>query len=187
MSPLSAPTRVLLVDDDPNFLMTMRAILGDFDVTACTSADEGMAALAKRPYHVVCADWQMPGIDGLEFLRRVMGNGFDVGCILITAHPVDFIERVPWVDRKMLGILQKPFKPEELLDRVRHYAGMAAMRRALSALKVVIEGQGGRGRTKLQDAFMGSPKAPPHAGEEFHEIGLLASSCCCLGFRRLVL
>ncbi len=133
--------RVLIVDDDQAFLETAAAVLDpeEFDVTTASSPAAGLVAVARGHYHVICADWRMPGIDGVEFLRMVTATGPPSGCILMTGHHEELLDQVAPSDRKYLGFLKKPCSPEHFLDRVRHYAGMAAMKRATDMLRETIE------------------------------------------------
>jgi response regulator RpfG family c-di-GMP phosphodiesterase len=64
---------ILCVDDDANVLAAHRRQLrGKFAVETALGPEEGLAAVASRgPFAVVLADMRMPGMDGVEFLRRV--------------------------------------------------------------------------------------------------------------------
>ncbi|HKO46110.1 MAG TPA: response regulator [Polyangiaceae bacterium] len=56
--------RVLLVDDDARLLESMAAILAEqFSVRGCTSGPEALHVRDLTPFHVVCADWQMPSME----------------------------------------------------------------------------------------------------------------------------
>ncbi len=64
--------RVLLVDDDITLLESMALILSEeFSVRSANSGVQALRMLEREPFHVVCADWQMPGMDGVEFFRAV--------------------------------------------------------------------------------------------------------------------
>ncbi len=65
--------RVLLVDDEPSLLRAMRrGFANDFDVHTAESAEEALTVIRNsEPFAVVVADFQMPGMDGCEFLSHV--------------------------------------------------------------------------------------------------------------------
>ncbi|HKQ68035.1 MAG TPA: response regulator [Polyangiaceae bacterium] len=142
--PGSSAFRVLVVDDDPKVLSSLVAILGDdFDVQSTDSAKRALTLIEiaiadANPFHVVCSDWQMPGMDGLEFFREISQqvDWPSVSCILMTAHPEELVDKVEWGDRKTLGFVRKPFAPEQFVARVRHYASIAEMKRGIRALHV---------------------------------------------------
>ena len=133
--------RVLLVDDDIRLLESMAAVLADQFVVRCaTSGLHALRLMERETFHVVCADWQMPGMDGVEFFQEVAEKNLELKpCfILVTGHASELLERVPYEDRKMLGMLRKPFSPEQLIERVNQFAGVAHMKRSSAALKAVI-------------------------------------------------
>ncbi len=102
-----------------------------------------MRLIDTESFHVVCADWQMPGMDGVEFFQAVSRRSIDLlPCfVLITAHAGQLLDQVPYQDRKMLGMLRKPFSPEQLIERVNQFAGVAHLKRSNAALKAVSLGE----------------------------------------------
>src|SRR6202012_1612185 len=113
-------SRVLLVDDDVQLLESMAAVLSDqFTVRSCSSGPEALRLLDREPFHVVCADWQMPGMDGVTFFQAVTRPKLAIlPCLVLTpAHAGELLDQVPYEDRKMLGMLRKPFSPEQLIER----------------------------------------------------------------------
>ena len=139
----SESSRVLLVDDDVQLLESMAAVLSDqFTVRTCVSGPEALRLLDREPFHVVCADWHMPGMDGVAFFRAVTRHRLATPpCfILVTAHAGELLDQVPYEDRKRLGVLRKPFSPEQLIERVHQFAGVAQLKRSNAALKAVILG-----------------------------------------------
>jgi len=135
--------RVLLVDDDVSLLESMAAVLADqFAVRCCTSGAEALRLLDLEPFHVACADWQMAGMDGVAFFQNLAHLDLAVlpCCVLITAHAGELLDQVPYEDRKMLGMLRKPFSPEQLIERVNQFAGIAAMKRSNTVLKAALQG-----------------------------------------------
>jgi CheY-like chemotaxis protein len=135
--------RVLLVDDDVRLLESMEAVLAErFTVRCCTSGPEALRLLYLEPFHVVCSDWQMPGMDGVAFLLSLPRRKLSaLPCrVLITAHAGELLEQVPYEDRRMLGVLRKPFSPEQLIERVNQFAGVAQLKRSNAALKAVVLG-----------------------------------------------
>ena len=63
---------VLVVDDEPKICaMLVRALQADgIDVTSCEDPELALELLKEKPHDVVISDLRMPGIDGLELLKR---------------------------------------------------------------------------------------------------------------------
>ena len=136
--------RVLLVDDDARLLDSMAAVLSDeFAVRCCTAGRDALRLLEREAFHVVCADWQMPGMDGVAFFNAVSRRKLKLlPCfVLVTAHSGDLLDQVPYEDRRKLGMLAKPFSPQQLIERVNQFAGVAHLKRSNAALKAVVLGE----------------------------------------------
>lgn len=69
--------RVLHVDDEPEVLKLTQVFLrreGEFEITSVFSAEEALAKLESEHFDVIIADYNMLGMDGLEFLKEVREN-----------------------------------------------------------------------------------------------------------------
>ena len=83
--------RVLLVDDEKNFIDGISMILEDYDC-ACTVAYDGLQgldALGKDSYDVIVTDLIMPNMDGIAFLREAHALYPEIPSIVMTAHGGD--------------------------------------------------------------------------------------------------
>jgi CheY-like chemotaxis protein len=78
--------RVLLVDDEPNFTGFVAEYLGDkgFDVLVASTGEEALAGVSHFRPHIVLLDMMMPGIGGLEALRRIKSLRPDMCVIVVT-------------------------------------------------------------------------------------------------------
>ncbi len=117
--------RVLLVDDDHRLYELLDDYLGDngCQVSHAPDGGRGLAALAAGTYDVVLLDMMMPGMDGLEVLRRVREKSA-IPVIMLTAKG-DETDRVVGLELGADDYVPKPFGPRELLARIR-----AVLRRA---------------------------------------------------------
>ncbi len=126
------PYRVLVVDDDPTQLTFIQGVLGaaKLAVSAFQSSEEALAAVraAKEPFHVVCADYWMPQMDGLDLLHRVHQLGEDTSGVLITAA-TENIEAERRGRSGVICVLGKPFKPDELISLVTRLARLTELQR----------------------------------------------------------
>jgi two-component system, NtrC family, response regulator AtoC len=109
-------SRVLLVDDDRALATVLQALIEQAGV-ACDSvpnADAALAALEREPYDVVITDLRMPGMDGMELLRRVNARFPDLPVIVITAHATVQLA-VEAIRAGALDFLEKPFDREQVV------------------------------------------------------------------------
>ena len=78
---------LLYVDDEQELLNLGKLFLergGEFTITTTTSSTEGLHLLTTVPFDGVISDYQMPEMDGIEFLKRVRGSGLTLPFILFT-------------------------------------------------------------------------------------------------------
>ncbi len=107
--------KILLVDDDEWIRDSLSLF---FEAEGCNlltfeTAEEGMEARQTAIYDIVISDYKLPGMDGLEFLKRVKEKQPNVFEILITA----FTNREILKEAKMMGvkdIIPKPFTSEDV-------------------------------------------------------------------------
>jgi len=81
--------QVLYVDDEPDLLLVGKLFLerlGDFQVSTVTGAREAIRYLDQNPVDVIISDYQMPGMDGLSFLRALKEDGNNIPFILFTGR-----------------------------------------------------------------------------------------------------
>lgn len=79
--------KVLIVDDDPLFLelsKTFLEIFHDINSDTVESAGEALEKLEEDSYDVVIADYDMPFMDGISFLRIIRNKRIDIPFILFT-------------------------------------------------------------------------------------------------------
>ena len=83
-----AITNVLLVDDEERFLKTTKALLEKQECNVFTATDgwQGLDQLKQKRIDVVILDVKMPGIDGIEVLRRIKESHPLVEVIMLTGH-----------------------------------------------------------------------------------------------------
>ena len=82
------PTKVLLVDDEKDFIEMLSLRLKEFGekITVAYSGQEGLDALEKANIDVVILDIKMPGMDGIETLREIKKKFPLVEVIMLTGH-----------------------------------------------------------------------------------------------------
>ena len=112
--------RILVVEDQPemNALLVKQLKAAQYSVDSCLTGHDALDYLAGGEYDAVVLDIMLPGIDGLEVLRRRRAAGDKTPVLLLTAR--DGIEdRVRGLDSGADDYLVKPFALQELLARLR--------------------------------------------------------------------
>ncbi|MGE0789204.1 MAG: response regulator transcription factor [Sandaracinaceae bacterium] len=111
--------RALLIDDDVRLGDLLSSYLTDHDVVIESARDGqgGIDALSRGTFDVILLDVMMPGMDGLEVLRRVRTKS-RIPVIMLTARG-DEADRVVGLELGADDYVAKPFSPRELLARIR--------------------------------------------------------------------
>lgn len=117
--------RVLLIDDDARLSDLLAGYLAQHDVALSHARDgaSGLSKLEAGSFDAVLLDVMMPGISGLEVLRRLRQRT-KLPVIMLTARG-DESDRVVGLELGADDYIPKPFSPRELLARLR-----AVLRRA---------------------------------------------------------
>lgn len=112
---MTASRRILIVEDEPNVRLVFRTALLSNDYVLAT-AEDGESALRwllDESADLVLLDLQMPGLGGMEVLRRLREAGIDVPVVIVSAH-----DEAPNVVQAMrfgaTDFLSKPTTPSAL-------------------------------------------------------------------------
>ena len=114
--PVVAPTgRVLIVDDHRNVREAMADILrqAGHTVDGLSSAAEALDTLATESYDVIITDLQMPGMTGLEFIRRLESTRHGAQILMVTAY-ASVTTAVDAIRHGAFDYIEKPFGVEQL-------------------------------------------------------------------------
>src|SRR6187399_3302545 len=130
--------RILVIDDDPGVRESMARMLGGagYSVVVAGSGDEGFALARGGAFDVILSDMRMPGLSGIDVLRKLRENRVDSVFMIMTGFGT--IDTA--VEAMQLGavdFVQKPFFRDELLMRVR----AAADRRQLARQVMLLQRQ----------------------------------------------
>jgi DNA-binding response OmpR family regulator len=115
---IAKPT--LVVDDEKNIRLTLAMALEQLEtpVDTAASGEEALEKIAAGSYGVVLLDLRLPGLDGMEVLRRVAKERPEIKVVIITAYgSIDLA-----VEAMKLGavdFLQKPFNVPQVREMVR--------------------------------------------------------------------
>jgi two-component system, LuxR family, response regulator FixJ len=120
MQSASSPSTaaVIVVEDDPAVLSSLKFALEveGFVVRTHDSAEALLGAGVPSGRACLVLDYQLPGMNGLELLRRLRESGRDLPAILITTPSAETTRRAALAG---VSIVEKPLLCETLLDKVR--------------------------------------------------------------------
>jgi two-component system response regulator MtrA len=116
---VSTRPRVLVVDDDPSLAEMLGIVLrGEgFEPSFVNDGDAALGAFRREKPDVVLLDLMLPGTDGIEVCRQIRAES-GVPIVMLTAKS-DTVDVVRGLESGADDYVGKPFKPKELVARVR--------------------------------------------------------------------
>jgi CheY-like chemotaxis protein len=119
---VQTPTRALVVDDSATVRRLITKVLSNsvfnIDVTEAGDGVKALECCESGEFHVVVLDCNMPGLNGLETLERLLERDPNIKVIMMTGERNE--QRRRWaLDRGAIAFLYKPFYPEDI-DRELH-------------------------------------------------------------------
>ena len=118
--------RVLVVDDEPNIVMSLRFLMEreGFLVEVAASGQAAVAALDREPADLVLLDVMMPELDGFEVCQRIRATpaGRDTKIVMLTAKGRD-VERDKGMALGADAYVTKPFSTRDLVAQVKQMLG----------------------------------------------------------------
>jgi DNA-binding NtrC family response regulator len=114
--------KILLIEDD-EWIKDSLSLFFDgegCDLLALDSAEEGIEALKRQNYDIIIVDYRLPGMSGLDFLKRIQESHAHFMKILITAYGSDELV-AETIRMGVLDVIEKPFSSktiEEALSRL---------------------------------------------------------------------
>jgi len=107
--------KLLLIDDEPDILRVLTVSLkaDGYDVVSAPNGPEGIAAFEKEKPDIVITDVKMPGMDGIEVLKKVKNLNADTEVIIITGHG-DIENAIEALKHGASDFINKPVRDEAL-------------------------------------------------------------------------
>jgi len=121
----SKKPQVLIIDDDPGQRSLLVSFLGSqgIETIAVDSGEKALEVLRTEPVSMMISDVRMPGMSGLETLRRAREVNTTLPVLLVTAY-ADVREAVGAMRDGAVNYLTKPIDLDELLQSVQHATGI---------------------------------------------------------------
>ncbi|MDP1756152.1 MAG: EAL domain-containing response regulator [Pseudohongiella sp.] len=127
--------RILLVDDEPFALKLLSHQLEKLGFVNVISHEHAADALAQmeletETFGLILCDLQMPGMDGVEFIRELVRIGYAGGLVLVSGEDARILQTAEKLSKahrlNVLGALHKPVSPEQLKQVLNNHALRAA-------------------------------------------------------------
>jgi DNA-binding response OmpR family regulator len=118
---MSKPQSVLIVDDEPNILLSLQFLMKKtgYEVRTAKDGEEAMTEMERAAPDLILLDVMMPKIDGFSICERIRANPEwrDVRIIMLTARGRD-VEREKGIALGADDYITKPFSTKDAIARV---------------------------------------------------------------------
>jgi len=105
--------RVLVVDDDQGILDSFEVLLGDhYCLVKAENGYEALRILEDDPPELMFLDIKMPGLNGIDILKKLREDQREIGVVVITASNQDGVEE----EAKSLGVIDYLRKPIDIFE-----------------------------------------------------------------------
>ena len=140
MSSMSKTMKIAIVDDEQDMRQSISQwlALSGYDTETFSNAEDALKVLGPEYPGIVISDIRMPGMDGMQFLKKLMGSDSALPVIMITGHG-DVPMAVEAMRVGAFDFLEKPFNPDRMSELARKAANARrlvldnrALRRELS-------------------------------------------------------
>lgn len=115
--------RVLLVDDDSEFLDFLATLVADIlpgaEIEKAHNGFEALQSMARTTPDLLVTDVVMPQLSGTQLAVMLAKERPDLAVLFVSGYPGDAVIREPALDREV-DFLDKPYSPAVLAERVRH-------------------------------------------------------------------
>ncbi len=123
---MTSPFRVVLIDDDPDLRQLIKVTLeftAGWEVATASNGADGIALVRKLNPDAVVADVMMPVMDGYEVCHRLKQDpsSATIPVVLLTARKE--LDDALIESSGAVGVVFKPFEPDELAARIRQLCG----------------------------------------------------------------
>ncbi len=116
-----SPSKVLLVDDEREFVETLseRLVMRDMGSAVAYDGESALELIEADEPEVMILDLRMPGIDGIEVLRRVKKTNPDIEVIILTGHGSE-ADKETCMGLGAFAYLRKPVDIDQLSETIKH-------------------------------------------------------------------
>ncbi|SFE03301.1 sigma-54-dependent transcriptional regulator [Roseivivax sediminis] len=159
--------KIAIVDDEKDMRQSISQwlALSGYDTESFSSAEEALTGLSPDYPGIVISDIKMPGMDGIQFLKKLMGVDSALPVIMITGHG-DVPMAVEAMRIGAFDFLEKPFNPDRMSELAKK--ATAARRLTLDNRQLRKELSDG---TQIMQKLIGSSPAMERLREDILDLG----------------
>ena len=136
------PIHILLVDDRPENLLALEAVLDSeqYTLVKATSGEEALRCLLKYDFAVIVLDVQMPGMDGIETARLIKARDKtkDIPIIFISANSKEAEHLFAGYSAGAIDYMVKPFIPQILKSKIEGFVDMYLTNKRLKTQSMLL-------------------------------------------------
>src|SRR5687767_15415766 len=134
------PSRILVIDDEPAIRDSLRMILEyeDYQFVGASSGQEGVATVQRERPDLVLLDIKMPGMDGMEVLRKLHAIDETLPIVMISGHGTT-ATAVEAIRSGAIDFLDKPLSSERVIVTVQNVLRQSELRSENRDLKLAME------------------------------------------------
>jgi len=137
------PIHILLVDDRPENLLALEAVLESeqYHLIKATSGEEALRCLLKNEFAVIILDVQMPGLDGIETAKLIKARDKtkDIPIIFISANSKEAEHLFAGYSAGAIDYMVKPFIPQILKSKVDGFVEMYVTNKKLKTQSMLLQ------------------------------------------------
>ena len=172
--------KILIIDDDPDIRDACQSILEPegYGISVANDGLSGLQMIREHGFDLVLLDLKMPGIDGMEVLKRVKEDDPDAVVVVITAYGT-VESAVQAIKLGAFDFLSKPFSPDEIRIAVKR--GLAVRRLTLQNRLLKEELKNTLGPVSEVDSILGDSEAMVKVRELIKKVGPTDSTVLILG------
>ena len=159
--------KIAIVDDERDMRQSISQwlALSGYDTEAFPSAEDALKILGPDYPGIVVTDIKMPGMDGMEFLKKLMGSDSSLPVIMITGHG-DVPMAVEAMRIGAFDFLEKPFNPDRMSELAKKAANARRMTLDARALRKELSDGG-----QLMRKLIGASPAMDRLKEDVLDLG----------------
>ncbi|MDO7907837.1 response regulator [Paenibacillus sp. JX-17] len=136
------PIHILLVDDRPENLLALEAVLESeqYNLVKATSGEEALRCLLKDEFAVIVLDVQMPGMDGIETAKLIKARDKtkDIPIIFISANSKEAEHLFAGYSAGGIDYMVKPFIPQILKSKIEGFVNMYLTNKRLKTQSILL-------------------------------------------------